>query len=102
MGAQGKGSQLWEQFPSKVDVITWCKRMLGMGCPGLLSFHPATSQLPFSLPVQSTFTKRLNLQWTRTHLNPFIAKLLFNNYITVLTVLHNEISMRDIRKNIKL
>lgn len=45
---------------------------------------------------------RKNLQWTPTHLNPFIAKLLFNNYITVPTVFRNEISMSDISENIKL
>lgn len=45
---------------------------------------------------------QMNLQRTPTHLNPFIAKLLFNNYITVPTVLHNEISMSDISENIKL
>lgn len=54
------------------------------------------------LPAPATLATRLNLRRTPTHLNPFIAKLLFNNYITVPTVLHNEISMRDIRENIKL
>lgn len=53
-------------------------------------------------PPPATLTKRLNLQRAPTHLNPFIAKLLFDNYITVPTVLHNEISVRDIRDNIKL
>lgn len=65
---------------------------------------PARGPLvPSCLPsAPGTLAARLNLQRTPTHLNPFIAKLLFNNYITVPTVLHNEISMRDIRDNIKL
>jgi len=48
LGAQGEGGWLCEQFPSEVDVISWCKQMLDMGRPGLLSFHPVTSLLPFS------------------------------------------------------
>lgn len=74
----------------------------------LLGLHRTSWIPPWSRPLTASrlqptaLAGRLNLQRTLTHLNPFIAKLLFNNYITVPTVLHNEISMRDIRENIKL
>lgn len=48
------------------------------------------------LAIPATLRLRVNLRQTPTHLNPFMAKLLFNNYITAPTVLHNEISARDI------